>query len=226
MDRETVAVAMDTADRFFSNQSSYIAQRALLQCRDYELVVMTSLYLAIKLHERVLFGSDLFAEMSNGVYSVDEIERTEIHILQGLSWRVNAPTSIQMSHHILSLVSSRIRPVRQLDDRTWSDVLDEVRYQSEHAVRDYYFCTHRSSTVAIAAIFNAIELLRREDRSVLMTALLIVLQEFDFAETNDLVAAKNRLLHDVEEMGVAANEDGGIADISADVAQVAVCGIA
>jgi hypothetical protein len=59
-----------------------------------------------------------------------------------------------------------------------------------------------------------------------MTALLIVLQEFDFAETNDLVAAKNRLLHDVEEMGVAANEDGGIADISADVAQVAVCGIA
>ena len=49
-----------------------------------------------------------------------------------------------------------------------------------------------------------------------MTALLIVLQEFDFAETNDLVAAKNRLLHDVEEMGVAANEDGGIADVSAD----------
>jgi hypothetical protein len=34
-------------------------------------------------------------------------------------------------------------------------------------------------------------------------------------------SAKNRLLHDVEEMGVAANEDGGIADISADVAQVA-----
>jgi hypothetical protein len=79
MDRETVTVEMDIADRFFSNQSSFIAQRALLQCRDYELVVMTSLYLAIKLHERVLFRSDLFAEMSNGVYSVDKIERTEIH---------------------------------------------------------------------------------------------------------------------------------------------------
>jgi hypothetical protein len=37
MDRETVAVAMDIADRFFSNQSSYIAQRALLHCRDYQL---------------------------------------------------------------------------------------------------------------------------------------------------------------------------------------------
>ena len=184
---------------------------------------MTALYIAIKLHERVLFGSDFFAAMSKGVYSVDELERTEIHILQGLSWRVNAPTSIQMSQHILSLVSSRIHPVRKLDDHAWGDVLNKVSYHSEHAVRDYYFCTHRSSTVVIAAILNAIELLRREDRAVLLLALLIVLQEFDFAETNDLVAAKNRLLHDVEEMGVAANEDGGISDISADVAQVTLC---
>ncbi|EED87052.1 predicted protein [Thalassiosira pseudonana CCMP1335] len=128
-----------------------------------------------------------------------------------------------MSQHILSLVSSRIHPVHKLDDHTWSDVLNEVRYHSEHAVRYYYFCTHRSITVDIAAILNAIELLRREYRAVLLTALLIVLQEFDFAETSELVAAKNKLLHDVEEMGVAANEDGGITDISADVAQVAVC---
>ena len=127
---------------------------------------MTALYIAIKLHERVLFGSDFFAAISKGVYSDDELERTEIHIWQGLSWRVNAPTSIQMSQHILSLVSSRIHPVRKLDDHAWSDVLNEVRYHSEHAVRDYYFCTHRSSTVAIAAILNAIELLRREDRAV------------------------------------------------------------
>ena len=57
----------------------------------------------------------------------------------------------------------------------------------------------------------------------MLLALLIVLQEFDFAETSELVAAKNRLLHDVEGTGVAANEDGGITDISADVAQVTLC---
>ena len=37
MDRETVAVAMDIDDRFFSGQSSYIAQRALLHCRYCQL---------------------------------------------------------------------------------------------------------------------------------------------------------------------------------------------
>ena len=57
----------------------------------------------------------------------------------------------------------------------------------------------------------------------MLLALLIVLQEFDFAETSELVAAKNRLLHDVEGTGVAANEDGGITDISVDVAQVTLC---
>ena len=200
LDRETVAIAMDIVDRFISNQSAYDAQRTLLCSWQYQLVVVSSLFIAVKLNERVIVESDFFASLCRGLYGIDEIEKMEMHILQGLTWRMNAPTSIQMVHYILSLVSSH---VNQLDERVWTFILDEARYQTEHAVRDYYFSTQRSSTIAVASIVNAIEMLKKEDRTDLLTALLRVIQDFDFASVNEIAAARKRLLHNVEEMGVA-----------------------
>jgi hypothetical protein len=200
LDRETVAIAMDIVDRFISNQSAYDAQRTLLCSWQYQLVVVSSLFIAVKLNERVIVESDFFASLCRGLYGIDEIEKMEMLILQGLTWRVNAPTSIQMVHYILSLLSSH---VDQLDERVWTFILDEARYQTEHAVRDYYFSTQRSSTIAVASIVNAIEMLKKEDRTDLLTALLRVIQDFDFASVNEIAAARKRLLHNVEEMGVA-----------------------
>ena len=34
--------------------------------------------------------------------------------------------------------------------------MDEMKYLAELAVRDYYFSTQRTSTIALAAIFNVI----------------------------------------------------------------------
>ena len=46
-------------------------------------------------------------------------------------------------------------------------------------------------------------MLKKEDRTDLLTALLRVIQDFDFASVNEIAAARNRLLRNVEEMGVA-----------------------
>lgn len=89
-------------------------------------------------------SSAFFADMSNGDYSINDIEDMELSILHSLSWRINGPTSIQIAHSILSLVLSHHTNLRE---STWGFILDEVRYQTEHAVRDYYSCIQRPSTV-------------------------------------------------------------------------------
>jgi len=50
-----------------------------------------------------IVSSAFFADMSKGDYSIYDIEDMEFNILQSLSWRIYAPTSIQIAHGILSL---------------------------------------------------------------------------------------------------------------------------
>ena len=142
-DRETVAIAIELVDRFLSQPNSMA--HVALDRKQYQLIVMASLYISIKVNERVAFGSTFLSAMSKGMYSVHDIEEMELTILTNLSWRINAPTSIQMAHHILSLVLPHVN----LDESTWGFILDEVRFQTESAVRDYFFVTQRPSTVCM-----------------------------------------------------------------------------
>ena len=90
-------------------------------------------------------SSTFFADMSRGDYSIHDMEDMELSILHSLSWRINGPTSIQIAHSILSLVLPHHTNLRE---STWAFILDEVRYQTEHSVRDYYLSIQRSvSTV-------------------------------------------------------------------------------
>eukprot|EP01082_Thalassiosira_pseudonana_P011993 g9608.t1 g9608 contig4:127357-128415(+) len=221
--RETVAIAMEMVDRFLSSSQLVPvppAQAAidtiLHSRREYQLLTMSALYTSIKIHERVTFDSDFFSSISRGAYSVHEIESMERILLLGLSWRVNAPTSIQMAHHILSL----LLPYVDLEELSWGFLLDEVRFQTEHAVRDYQlFTVERASTVAIAAIFNALDQVNASDRVNLLSALLIVIQDFEFESTSVLNRAKNQLLRLVMDGDSNEGDDGdiGTADISMEV---------
>lgn len=200
--RETVAIAMEMVDRFLS-KPSHIASRALRSHWEYQLLAMSALYLAIKLNERVAFGSEYFSMVSNGAYATEEIEEMETTLLQGLAWRVNGPTSRQIAYHILSLLCLRLGI--EIDERTWVIILDEVLYQTEHAVRDYYYTTQQCSTIAMAAIFNALELKEMEDkeRIDLLSELLIVVKHLDIASSDVLFAARTRLTSSIIEGGEA-----------------------
>lgn len=187
-ERETVAIAMEMVDRFLSKPSD-LARRALQDRMRFQLLAVSALYVCIKTNERCMLSSKFFSIISCGQYSVEDIEVMEKRLLEGLSWQTSPPTCMQMAHHVLSLISKHVT----IQKRTWATILDEVAFQAEHAVREYYFVTQRPSTVAMAAIFNAIETVREQDRQAILVALVFIMNgEFDSPE--QLLAAKE-LLH-------------------------------
>ena len=212
-DRETVALTMEMVDRFLSTPGGIVAQEALYNRKKYQLVAMSALYIAIKTNEKVSFGSGYFATMSRGAYSAEQIEAMELAILHGLSWRINAPTSIQMVHHILSLILPHLTGIQE---STWEFMFTEVHYQTEHAVRDYYCCLRRPSTIGLAAIFNTVDQVEKQDRQAILQALLSVWKEEGFDSPEDLLAARNRMLS-LTSRDSTAEEDSMMSDSSKEV---------
>ena len=139
--------------------------------------------------------SDFFAAMSKGEYTTSDIETMEFTILNTLSWRIYAPTSIQMAHSILSLIVPHVSNILSEENNTWGFILDEVQYQTECAVRDYTLCTQRPSTVVMAALFNTINMVSdRDERKVLLHALLLVMNnQGKFASLELILGTRHRL---------------------------------
>ena len=162
----------------------------------YQLLTIAALYIAIKVNEQVEFGSDSFAAVSCGIYTAKDIETMELTILQGLEWRIYGPTSSQMAYHILSLILSHVKP----EESTWGFILNEVGFQTEYAVGDFYFSTQRPSTTALAAILNALDQVDSQDCQDVLHAFLFV-NDNNFATVHDLFVAKERLKHLVNSDG-------------------------
>ena len=179
LDREVMAVAMNIADRYMCTPE---AHDILYHRGNYQLVIMTSLYMSIKVNAHLAVGSEAFAELSNGLYSQEEIEDMECQILKGLNWRLCCPTSLQVAHTVLSLMVCHVHQngVSLVEGDSWDLILEEIAFQTELSIRDYYFTTRRPSTVAMAAILNAIEKTQDHDYVILITALTSVLLGSDF----------------------------------------------
>lgn len=175
LEREVVAMAMNMVDRFLSKSDTCdLAYKALYDRFHFQLLTMTALYVVIKTKNMTVIGSKLFSIISCDLYSISDIEAMEWSLLQGLSWYISAPTSVQIANYILKVLSTH--PAIQLQRQTWAAILNEVHYQSEHAVRDYHFVTQRPSSVAVAAIFNAIDLIELDHvRQAFHACLLIYL---------------------------------------------------
>jgi hypothetical protein len=77
---------------------------------------------------------------------------TLLEFFRALSWKVHPPTSYCFAKHILFLLpyTSATMDVRY-------DILELSRFFTELSVIDYYFVGQRQSTVALAALFNAME---------------------------------------------------------------------
>ncbi|KAL7531464.1 hypothetical protein ACHAXR_004059 [Thalassiosira sp. AJA248-18] len=178
--RETVSFAMNLADRFMSMNTTlaHRSQDVLYDREQYQLVALTALYISIKLNERMAIGSSDFAAVSSGKYSLEDIEEMEREILQCLQWRLCPPTSLQVAYHILSLMPPQVKET--IKQGTWNFVEEEMKFQAESAVREYYFMTQRPSTIAMAAIVNSIEQVNDLEYGHLSMALSRILEEFDF----------------------------------------------
>ena len=198
LNRETAAIAIDMVDRliaidmvdrFFSKKPSSLTRLFLQDREKYQLLALSAFYIAIKINEPVAFDSDLVAAISQGMYSKEEVETTELLLLHGLRWRMCAPTSVQFANHILSLILPQV----DIQESTWGFILDEVKYQTECAVKHSFFTKTLSSNIAIAAIFNAIQQIDRQDRRAILHSLVLIMSNEDFAPPSDLLTTQSWL---------------------------------
>jgi hypothetical protein len=173
LSRESVAMAMNIVDRFMSNprrppfgngvSPSFSHQDILHDRNMYQLVAVSALYIAIKMNERVVFSSNELSAICRGIYSRESIEAMERTILHCLSWRVSAPTALQVGSVIFELIIAEVLEanVSVMDAERLESIQEELTYQTEIAVRDYQLAVQRPSTIAFMALLNAIEVDRK-----------------------------------------------------------------
>jgi len=157
--REVVSAAMNYLDRYLGSYVGIVGKNL------FQLVSMTCLYLSIKLNEHdplVIEGCrssmDTILQLSNGIFTLQEMETKERELLQTLQWRVHPPTSqlfvgqfLLCTRRLSSARSSSIMKQKQ------KELHDIALFTVELSVMDYFFITYNNSDIAVAALLNAME---------------------------------------------------------------------
>lgn len=102
LQRETASVSIQYLDRFMCT-SSPSAKRARVDRKEYQLVVLTTFYIATKIFEPFAMEASLVSRLSRGVHSEEEIVALEYEILVALQWRLNGKLAFQQHHTSPSL---------------------------------------------------------------------------------------------------------------------------
>jgi len=146
--RETVGIGMSYLDRYMCSKKG---KKALGDRKEYQLVAMTCLYIAIKLHEPLEMETSLLADLSRGCYTEMEFANMEQCILEAIEWRVSGPTPLAFVLHFISFLPEMVAPA------VIEAIFDYARYQTELAIGDHYFVKSKPSAVGMAALLNALE---------------------------------------------------------------------
>jgi len=155
--RETVATAMSYLDRFMGT-SSPRARRAMHDKKEFQLVAVTSIYVAVKLFETLAMNAAHLVEICCGCYTQEDIFEMEQEILKSLSWRLNGPSTRAYVNHVLALLELS---TCGFDETVLMPLFDFSAFQADIAVLDYDLSTHNPSTLAVAAIMNSMEGIER-----------------------------------------------------------------
>jgi hypothetical protein len=165
--RSNVAIAMSIADRFMSNPNQLLAHRftpylfspqeIMYDRTMFQLLVVSVLYIAIKINEQVIFSVEQCAEATHGMYTVEDFEGMERAILECLAWKVSAPTALEVGYVVLELVTPQVQDVSDLSIELMGSIVEDLAFQTESAVWDYQLAIQRTSTIAIKALLNAIK---------------------------------------------------------------------
>jgi hypothetical protein len=146
--RETVGIGMSYLDRYLCSDKG---KSALGDRKEYQLVAMTCLYIAIKLHEPLEMETSLLADLSRGCYTEMEFANMEKTILEAVEWRVSGPTPLAFVLHFLTFLPDSLHT--GVEEAIW----DYARYQTELAIADHSFVKLRPSAIGMAALLNAME---------------------------------------------------------------------
>jgi hypothetical protein len=147
--RETVAIGMSYLDRYLSTDTGL---PALDDRKVFQLAAMTCLYTAIKIHEPEAMQPRIIVKLSKGTYTEEEITDMELEILNAIQWRMNPPTALSFLNSFLALLPGDVMSPSDKDT-----VYELAKFQTELAVHEYSLVTVDASTVAFAAVMNALE---------------------------------------------------------------------
>jgi Cyclin, N-terminal domain/Cyclin, C-terminal domain len=186
IDREVVAVSLSFLDRFL--------ERCRCDRTSFKLAATTTLHLAVKLLYPCKLGDlGILSDLSRGEFEMSDVNRMESNILHTLSWNLHPPTSCAFGSLFLDyFFASRVVTMSGADV---DDIYDVSAFFSELAVCDYTFTSIRPSTIALAAILNALEGMFGPDNGIASDVLssALALHNASFNSMQDLHAARNRL---------------------------------
>ncbi|KAL3805106.1 hypothetical protein HJC23_003334 [Cyclotella cryptica] len=151
LDRELVEISMSYMDR-------YLAQHPIHDSQGFQLVGMTSLYLAIKIfrHEGKGAAMSSFVKLSQGVFTIQDFVETEQAMLDTLQWRMHPPTSLAFLELLILFLprGACIPSARRA-------LYERIKFLLELCVTVQFFFNKKSSNIAIAAF---IEVMEHEDK--------------------------------------------------------------
>mmetsp|Transcript_8800 Transcript_8800/g.21364 ORF Transcript_8800/g.21364 Transcript_8800/m.21364 type:complete len:411 (+) Transcript_8800:353-1585(+) len=145
LSREVVAVSMSLFDRFLATRSNRCNGSTAL------LASLTTLHIAIKVHEVRKIKLTTLANLSRGQFGPKHIEEMEWLVLTSLNWHIHPPTSMSFLSHLLLLLPP------QVSDASKEDIYALSRYITELSVCDSSFVEINPSAVAFSAILNSLD---------------------------------------------------------------------
>mmetsp|Transcript_18818 Transcript_18818/g.27828 ORF Transcript_18818/g.27828 Transcript_18818/m.27828 type:complete len:336 (-) Transcript_18818:168-1175(-) len=172
-DREVVSIALFYLDRVVSIQTKELGHT--MNRREYQLVAVTSLYIAIKLHGEVQLESfdmprrklkiDVFVELSRGLFTVNTLEEKEMEILKMLNWHVNPTSSAKIIASLLHFFPEKWSGSSNVSSKASAraSIYELARYLTELSVCVSSIALNcKASEVAYASILCAIDALKDE----------------------------------------------------------------
>lgn len=145
LSREVVAVSLDLFDRYLATKGNKCSGNMAL------LVSLTTLHLAIKVHDSKKIKITTLANLSRGQFGPGHIEDMEMKVLSSLRWKLHPPTQYAFISHMLLFLPNEAHPsVRK-------EIFEMSRYLTELAVCDSWFVDCNKSTVVFASILNVME---------------------------------------------------------------------
>lgn len=170
-DREVAEIAIYYLDQVSALQTK--SQGKAIKRREYQLIGVTAIYLAIKLHACHYSisrpGIQCFANLTSGKFSVEAIQRKELEMLRIMKWRINPPSACRFGMNFIYFIpeywrSDKTSGFESLKSERLS-IFEFSRYVTELTlhISDITF-SYTASEIAFASILYAMDTLKRDIR--------------------------------------------------------------
>mmetsp|Transcript_27812 Transcript_27812/g.56895 ORF Transcript_27812/g.56895 Transcript_27812/m.56895 type:complete len:266 (+) Transcript_27812:294-1091(+) len=168
IDRNTAGISLALFDL-------YLSKRCVASEEEYQLVAMTCLYIAIKMHSHKKIPISAMSRLSKGHFESGRISKMEINIIKSLNWYLNPPTAAMFVDITAPLLQEFVTVIDTCGEKgnpspnhidingcMSLEAMELARYLVELSTCDPYFTRMRPSSIAVAAIRLSKELLATE----------------------------------------------------------------